>query len=114
MFIVAIAAITPCHNAHMIGLFSASDIEGIILEIFKMMDFHHPNVMSLIGVCLDAGPGISIVMPFMANGSLLYYLKKERDKLYLSDVSKHEIEDVSPNNDLMIVHDRTYKQKLVP
>ena len=58
-----------------------------------MMDFQHPNVMSLIGVCLDAGPGVSIVMPFMANGSLLDYLKKERDKLYLPDTS--ELEDVS-------------------
>jgi hypothetical protein len=49
--------------------------------------------MSLIGVCLDAGPGVAIVMPFMANGSLLEYLKKERDKLYLPDTS--ELEDVS-------------------
>ena len=58
-----------------------------------MMDFQHPNVMSLIGVCLDAGPGVSIVMPFMANGSLLDYLKKEREKIYLPDTS--ELEDVS-------------------
>ena len=52
--------------------------------------------MSLIGVCLDAGPGVSIVMPFMANGSLLEYLKKERDKIYLPDTS--ELEDVSIAN----------------
>ena len=60
-----------------------------------MKNLHHPNVMSLIGVCLDAGPGMSIVMPFMANGSLLEYLKKERDKIYLPDTS--ELEDVSEN-----------------
>jgi serine/threonine protein kinase len=57
-----------------------------------MKDFQHPNVMSLIGVCLDAGPGVSIVMPFMANGSLLEYLKKERDKLYLTEID--EIDEV--------------------
>ena len=57
-----------------------------------MMDFQHPNVMSLIGVCLDAGPGVSIVMPFMANGSLLDYLKKERASLYLSEID--EIDEV--------------------
>ena len=62
-------------------------------EIIKMKDFHHPNVMSLIGVCLDAGPGVSIVMPFMANGSLLDYLKKEREKILLPDTS--ELEDVN-------------------
>ena len=50
-------------------------------------------MITLIGVCLDAGPGVSIVMPFMANGSLFDYLKKERDKLYLLDTS--ELEDIS-------------------
>ena len=65
----------------------------MLAEITKMKDLHHPNVMSLIGVCLDAGPGVAIVMPFMANGSLLDYLKKEREKIYLPDTS--ELEDVS-------------------
>ena len=58
-----------------------------------MKDFHHPNVMTLIGVCLDAGPGVSIVMPFMVNGSLLEYLKKERDNLYLTETD--EIDEVT-------------------
>ena len=65
-------------------------------EISKMKDFHHPNVMTLIGVCLDAGPGVSIVMPFMANGSLLEYLKKERDNLYLTEID--EIDEVTTVN----------------
>ena len=41
----------------------------------------HPNVMSLTGVCLDTGGGPAIVMPYMDNGSVLNYLKKERRKL---------------------------------
>ena len=53
-----------------------------------MQDFHHPHVMSLIGVCLDAGPGVSIVMPYMGNGSLLDYLKKERGSLQLDEDSE--------------------------
>ena len=48
-----------------------------------MKEFDHPHVMSLIGVCLDAGPGVSMVMPFMTNGSLLEYLKKERSNLLI-------------------------------
>ena len=67
-------------------------MEKIIDEVTKMNGFDHPNVMPLIGVCLDAGPGVSIVMPFMANGCLLDYLRQERDKLYLSETS--EIDDV--------------------
>ena len=74
-------------------MFTASDIESLVAEIIKMKDFQHSNVMSLIGVCLDAGPGVSIVMPFMANGSLLDYLKKERNNVYLSETS--EIDEVS-------------------
>ena len=80
------------HSHVYTGLFNASDIESLVAEISKMMDFRHPNVMSLVGVCLDAGPGVSIVMPFMANGSLLDYLKKERATLYLSDID--EIDEV--------------------
>ena len=79
-----------------IGLFQTSDIQGLISEISKMKDFRHPNVMTLIGVCLDAGPGVSIVMPFMANGSLLEYLKKERDNLYLTEID--EIDEVTMVN----------------
>ena len=55
-----------------------------------MQDFSHPHIMSLIGVCLDAGVGV--VMPFMANGSVLNYLKKERKALLLSEEA--EIEQV--------------------
>ena len=48
-----------------------------------MKHFDHPNVLHLIGVCLDAGPAPYVVMPYMANGSLLHYLKKERNNLLL-------------------------------
>ena len=56
-------------------------MENMVSEIIKMQQFNHPHVMPLIGVCLDTGPGVSIVMPFMTNGSLLDYLKKERRSL---------------------------------
>ena len=55
-----------------------------------MKQFNHPNVISLIGVCIDAGPAPYIVMPFMANGSLLSYLKKNRHELVLPDGSDEE------------------------
>ena len=48
-----------------------------------MSEFDHPNVLTLIGVCLDGGPAPLLVMPFMFNGSLLSYLKKKRDELVL-------------------------------
>ncbi len=60
-----------------------------------MQEFHHPHIMSLIGVCLDAGPGISMVMPFMSNGSLLDYLKKERSNLLIEEETQHSEDEVS-------------------
>ena len=47
-----------------------------------MQSFNHPNVMSLMGVCEHLG-GPAVVMPFMANGSVLDYLKKNRKNLLL-------------------------------
>ena len=48
-----------------------------------MSELSHPNIMSVVGVCVDSSQGPSIVMPYMANGSLLDYLKRERKSLYL-------------------------------
>ena len=48
-----------------------------------MAKFNHPNVMKLIGVCIDKGASPYIVMPYMAYGSLLSYLKKKRAELTL-------------------------------
>ena len=58
-----------------------------------MDKFDHPNVLTLIGVCLDGGPAPFIIMPFMKNGSLLDYLKKNRGTLIVSDENK-DTEDV--------------------
>ena len=52
-------------------------------EVLKMQYFKHPNVMSLIGVCVNFCGGPAVVMPFMANGSVLDYLRRERKNLVL-------------------------------
>ena len=67
------------------GLFTSKDVHGLVEEVLKMEAFQHSHVISLIGVCLDSGAGPAIVMPYMANGSLLDYLRKERDDLLLDE-----------------------------
>ena len=57
----------------------------------KMKQFNHPNIMNLIGVCMAAGPAPYIVMPFMANGSLLSYLRKERSNLLLDETADEDL-----------------------
>ena len=71
------------HHILPVGLFTPNDVQGMMNEILKMQFFDHPRVMCLVGVCFDAGPGVSIIMPYMANGSVLGYLKKDRDNIVL-------------------------------
>ena len=65
---------------------SEGDVQNTLKEILKMKSFDHPNVMTLIGVCnatAMSGGAPSIIMPYMAQGSLLNHLRKERDALML-------------------------------
>ena len=48
-----------------------------------MKVFKHPNVMSLLGVCLDMGPIPYIVLPFMSRGDLLTYIQQKQSLLVL-------------------------------
>ena len=58
-----------------------------------MSKFKHTHVMGLIGVCVDGGSAPYIVMPYMANGSLLNYLKKERNgHVLFEDSDEYEVE----------------------
>ena len=45
-----------------------------------MKTFHHPNVLPLLGVCIDYDDEdvLKIVIPFMANGDLRNFLKSNR------------------------------------
>ena len=57
-----------------------------------MKDFDNPHVMTLKGVCLDGGPVPYVVLPYMANGSLLTYLRKERCNLVIKKDANNESE----------------------
>ena len=77
----------------LIGLFTLDDVHNMTDEIMKMRNFDHPNVMTLIGVCVSVGGGPAIVMPFMANGSLLSYLRKDKKNITIKD--DQDLETVS-------------------
>jgi len=50
-------------------------------EIDTMFSFDHPNVMSLIGVSVHREVPF-LIMPFMANGSVLEYVKHHKEELH--------------------------------
>lgn len=67
-------------------------MHDLLRECSKMYSFNHPNVLKLLGVCMDGGPAPLIIMPFMVNGSLKAYLTKERKNLLL-DPDSTSLED---------------------
>ena len=79
-------------NTHVAtSMSSKKDITDLIEESLKMKSFHHPNVLHLIGVCIDAGAAPYLVMPYMLNGSLLSYLRKERPKLTIVEGATEDL-----------------------
>ena len=47
-----------------------------------MKNFNHPNVLQLLGVCVDInhdnGSMLKVILPFMSNGDLRSFLRKNR------------------------------------
>ena len=76
-----------------LGFLNEELVDDLLMECTKMQDFDHPNVLPLIGVCLDGGPAPYIIMPFMTNGSLLSHLKENRESLVM-DPSSLDHDDV--------------------
>ena len=60
-------------------------MKDLVAESSIMKAFYHPNVLPLLGVCIDYDDEdvLKIVIPFMVNGDLKTFLKDSR---------------VSPNN----------------
>ena len=65
-------------------------VDDFLEECVKMSQLQHPNVVEIIGVCLDQGAVPFLVMPFMSNGNLLQYLKTNREKLVWPTNTNHD------------------------
>ena len=63
------------------GFIDDGAVQELLSECAKMKNFDNLHVMSLKGVCLDGGPVPYIILPYMANGSLASYLRKQRKDL---------------------------------
>ena len=72
------------------GIFSISYVNSLVEESLKMSKFNHPNVMKLVGVCIDRDTPY-IVMPYMTHGSLLSYLRKNREHLTTNDKDEDDV-----------------------
>ena len=58
---------------------SDSKLEEFLSEGVIMKNFHHPNVLGLLGVVFDTPDGVPyLILPFMKNGNLKDYRKSRR------------------------------------
>ena len=73
------------------GVFSSSDVKRLAEESQMMAQFDHPNVMKLLGVSISKSKSLFLVMPFMANGSLLSYLRKNREVFTVENEQLKEV-----------------------
>ena len=85
----------------LIGFIDDSTVQELLSECTKMKNFNHRHVITLKGVCIDGGPVPYIILPYMANGCLLTYLKKEQNSLVIVKDAGAEVgrkSDVSYEN----------------
>jgi len=55
---------------------SFEDLENFLSEGVLMIDFKHENVLSLVGVVYEPGERPLVVLPYMENGDLCSFVKK--------------------------------------
>jgi serine/threonine protein kinase len=85
-------------------MYNRNTVKDMLKECAKMYKIDHPNVLPLRGVCLDGGTAPYIIMPFMANGSLLAYLKKNRKTLIVSLGDQDEDDVRAQTNQCCLLH----------
>ncbi|XP_028032400.1 tyrosine-protein kinase hopscotch isoform X1 [Bombyx mandarina] len=72
----------------------ASERNGTLYEDFKneleiMKSLQHINIVEILGYAWDQGPEVLIVMEYLEEGSLNYYLKFQGEKLRISHLLKY-------------------------
>ncbi len=51
-----------------------------------MKQFNHPNVLKLRGICFDENDLPMILLPYMANGDLLSYIREGRHLITVKEL----------------------------
>jgi len=59
---------------------SLNSVKDLVAETAIMKNFSHPNVLQLLGVCMDSSDDdiFKVILPYMSNGDLRNFLRKNR------------------------------------
>ena len=72
------------------------EIDKFIAESGIMVNFDHPNILRLVGVCFNMEDNLpAIVLPYMANGDLRSFLRARRAEMITSDADNERYPKVS-------------------
>ncbi len=71
------------------------EVKKFVDESAIMVDFNHPNILCLLGVCFKTEDNLpAIVLPYMANRDLRTFLLAKRATLEISEAKKAEYPEV--------------------
>eukprot|EP00117_Sycon_ciliatum_P008401 scpid94377/ scgid5656/ Hepatocyte growth factor receptor; HGF/SF receptor; Proto-oncogene c-Met; Scatter factor receptor; Tyrosine-protein kinase Met len=77
---------------------SIEDVDNFLSEALIMQNFHHPNIVGLVGVCLRlSGPPL-VCLEYMAEGDLRSYLQHLSKSISLEDIWSEVRYTLSPTD----------------
>ena len=89
------------YSIHIIESLTQTEVDELKKEYRIMCQLKHPNVLTPIGVCVDIEVPY-LIMPLMERGSLLMYLRKEKEKLFMPEDT--DIDQVYPSHIMSLLN----------
>ncbi|KAK3602018.1 hypothetical protein CHS0354_038890 [Potamilus streckersoni] len=77
-----VVAVKTLHQNHPRDI----DVEAFMSEAMIMMDFNHPNVLQLVGICLGMDDMPLVVFPYMKHGDVLSHIKNKNNNFTIKDL----------------------------
>lgn len=79
-------AVKTLHNNAADSRGGEADGQAFLEEALIMKDFHHMNVLPLIGLSIDESGGLMVIIPYMKYGDLLSFIRDERNNPTVKDL----------------------------